>query len=79
MNQQEIINFLWRQSETADIWPWFVSVEEMVGDTQRLQEVVSLLAEKTPAQSSDDERLSDALTEVFGENPTLAQTPWQEM
>lgn len=78
MNQQRITDFILEHQET-DIWPWFVSVEEMVGNPQRLQEVEQLLADSDAALGGDDERLFDALTVVFGANPTLTQTPWQEM
>ena len=76
--QQRITNFILEQ-QGVDIWPWFVSVEEMVDNPQRLKEVEQLLAKSDAAQGSDDERIFDALTKVFGENPTLSQTPWQEM
>ena len=78
VSQQHITDFILAQ-QTADLWPWFVSVEEMVGNPQRLQEVERLLADMDTAQGGNDEQLFDALTEVFGANPALAQTPWQEM
>lgn len=66
--QQEIINFI-LQYQASEIWPWFVSCEEMVGNPQSLQQAERQLADMD--NGSDSERMTTVLNEVFGVNPLL--------
>lgn len=80
MNRKEIIDFILQQQHSNGIWPWFVSMEEMVGNPQSLREVEQLLGDMATTQDYNPSHVSAALTEVFGANPyfleELHRTPY---
>ena len=71
-NQQQIAEFILAQ-QGADIWPWFVSYEEMFGNPQRLQEVEQILTDMDATETHQPEHVFAALTEVFGANPLFVE------
>lgn len=75
---QAVRDYLRFERDTAQIWPWFLSAEEMLADVNRLREIGAAL-HQGPENSYDTEDIHQALTEAFGENPTMEQDLGQTM
>lgn len=73
-----VTDYLRFEQETSEIWPWFLSAEEMLGDEQKLNEVSAAL-HHDPEHGYDTEEIYQALNEAFGVNPTLERGQEQTM
>lgn len=75
---QAVRDYLCFEQDTTQIWPWFLSADEMLGDENRLREIGAAL-HYDPEDGYDTEEINQALTEVFGVNPALEQNRGQTM
>ena len=73
-----VTDYLRFEQETSEIWPWFLSAEEMLGDERTLHEVSAAL-HHDPEHGYDTEEIHQALNEAFGVNPTLERGQEQTM
>lgn len=69
---QAVRDYLCFEQDTTQIWPWFLSADEMLGDENRLREIGAALRHD-PEHGYDTEEIYQALTEAFGVNPALEQ------
>ena len=65
-------DYLCFERDTTQLWPWFLSAEEMLGDEQKLREIGAAL-HPDPEHGYGTEEIHQALTETFGVNPALEQ------
>ena len=65
-------DFVCFERDTSQIWPWFISAEEILGDEGKLREIGAALRHD-PTHGYDTEEIYSALTETFGVNPVLEQ------
>lgn len=75
---QAVRDYLRFERDTAQIWPWFLSADEMLSDGRKLREIGAAL-HQGPENNYDTEDIHQALTEAFGENPTMEQDLGQTM
>lgn len=75
---QAVRDYLCFERDTTQIWPWFLSAEEMLGDERKLQEIGAAL-HPDPEHGYDTDEIYQALTEAFGLNPALEQGQGQTM
>lgn len=73
---EAVTDYLRFEQETAEIWPWFLSAEEMLGDDRTLREVAASL-HPDPEHGYDTEEVHQALTGAFGINPML-EPDWEQ-
>lgn len=65
---QDIVDYIQFEQETAEIWPWLISDDEILAHETTLREIAGRLA---AAGEWDTESIYDGLTEAFGNNPSL--------
>ena len=65
---QDIVDYIQFEQETAEIWPWLISGDEILAHETPLREIAGRLA---AAGEWDTESIYDGLTEAFGNNPSL--------
>lgn len=58
------------EQETSEIWPWFISRDEILAQETTLREIAGRLSS---AGEWDTESIYESLTEAFGTNPLLAK------
>ena len=68
--EQTLTDFILFTRDTSEIWPWFVSAEEILGSPEKLAEIRSSLA-FDPEEGFDTDALYQALDETFGISPAL--------
>ena len=71
-------DYLCFERDTTQIWPWFLSAGEMLGDERKLREIGAAL-HPDPEHGYGTEEIHQALTEAFGVNPALEQDQGQTM
>lgn len=76
--RQEIVDYIKFEDETSEIFPWFISAEEMLADTKKLDEVRDGL-NHFPDVGYDTDELRDTLDRAFGMNLVLLLDGGQEM
>lgn len=76
--RQEIVDYIKFEDATCEIFPWFISAEEMLADTKKLDEVRASLC-RLPDGGYDMDDLREALDRAFGVNPVLLPDGGQEM
>lgn len=69
---QDIVDYIRFEQETSEIWPWFISGDEMLAHETALREIASRLS---AAGEWDTESIYESLTEAFGSNPLLDKQP----
>lgn len=69
---QAVKDYLCFERDSTQIWPWFLSAEEMLGDESKLREIGAALRQD-PEHGYDTEEIHQALTGAFGVNPALEQ------
>ena len=65
---QDIVDYIRFEQETSEIWPWFISCDEMLAQETTLREIAGRL---TAAGEWDTESIYESLTEAFGNNLSL--------
>ena len=68
LDYQDIVDYIQFEQETAEIWPWLISGDEILAHETPLREIAGRLA---AAGEWDTESIYDGLTEAFGNNPSL--------
>ena len=67
---QDIVDYIRFEQETSEIWPWFISRDEILAQETTLREIAGRLSS---AGEWDTESIYESLTEAFGTNPLLAK------
>ena len=67
---QDIVDYIRFEQETSEIWPWFISRDEILAQETTLREIAGRLS---AAGEWDTESIYESLTEAFGTNPLLAK------
>ena len=67
---QDIVDYIRFEQETSEIWPWFISCDEILAHEMTLREIAGQLS---AAGEWDTESIYESLTEAFGTNPLLAK------
>lgn len=65
---QDIVDYIQFEQETAEIWPWLISDDEILAHETTLREIAGRLA---AAGEWDTESIYESLTEAFGNNLSL--------
>lgn len=65
---QDIVDYIQFEQETAEIWPWLISGDEILAHKTTLREIAGRLA---AVGKWDTESIYDGLTEAFGNNLSL--------
>lgn len=69
---QAVRDYLCFERDTTEVWPWFLSAEEMLYYEKTLREIGAAL-HPDPEHGYDTEEIHQALNEAFGVNPTLEE------
>ena len=78
LDRRELVDYIKFEEATSELFPWFVSAEEMLADTKKLDEVQASLSH-LPDGGYDTDELREALDRAFGINPALLPNGGQEM
>lgn len=65
---QDIVDYIRFEQETSEIWPWFISCDEILSHETTLREIAGRMS---AAGEWDTESIYESLTEVFGNNLSL--------
>lgn len=68
----EILNLVALEEETAEIWPWAATAEEISQDDEKLSAVEAML-HYSPDFGCDTDQVYQAIEQVFGLNPILSK------
>lgn len=68
--RQALADFIRFTRDTAEVWPWFISSEEILGSPARLEDVRGAVP-FDPIEGYDTDALYRALDNEFGINPEL--------
>ncbi len=70
--RREILDIVMFEDQTAVIWPWAATAEEICQDEEKLKAVEAALHYDLK-NGYDTEQLYEALDQIFGINPALAE------
>lgn len=75
---QAVRDYLCFIRDTTRIWPWFLSIEEILYEEGKLQEIGKAL-HRDPKYGYDTEEIYQALVNAFGVNPMFEPDPSMEL